>query len=407
MAAAADRRRALVLLSLGTACYAAFAFAWFSLPAFLPPIVADLGLSPTLAGVVAGAIPLTYVPISLASGVVVDRIGPGRAIGLGLLLVGTAHALRSLATGFPSLFLLSALMGVGGTGVTFGMPKLVSVVVPPDWRGRATSVYVVGVAAGTALAYPLGQPVLGAALGGWRGAFRVAGLVVVVMAIAWLLTVRSVGTGAVEATETAGSNLRADLRTVLTHRALGLLVVVGTVYLLAIHGSQAWLPTIMEARGLAPGAAAALATVFVVGRIAGVLAIPTLSDWLAVRRGVVAACGLLVAVGVGGLLLTGADVWLSGVTVFVAGVGLGGLAPMIRTLPIELPDIGPRLTGTATGLLFAVGEVGGFLGPVVLGASVDLSGSYEAGLAILAGAGLAVVLAGALLPPLGSAPAGD
>lgn len=396
-----DRLRAPLLVGLGSVCYAAFTFAWFALAAFLAPIVAELGLSSTLAGIVTGAIPLTYVPVALASGLVVDRIGPGRAIGGGLAIVGAAHALRSTAAGFPELFLLTAAMGVGGTGLTFGLPKLVSVTVPANRRGSATSVYVVAASAGMAIAFATGRPVLGAALGGWRPAFWWSGLVILAVALAWLVVIRILGPGqnGAAAAEADAGSVREDLMTVLTHRGLRLLVVVGTVYLLVMHGTQAWLPTIMEGRGLSAGLAAGLATLLVVARTVGILAIPPLSDWLGLRRPVVIACGALVAAGVGGLLVTGSNLVFTAAVVVVAGLGLGGLAPLVRTLPIELPEIGPRLTGTATGLIFTIGEIGGFLGPVVLGVSVDVAGTFDVGLAALAVAGLAVVVAGWLLPP--------
>ena len=395
----ADRRRAALLVGVGGVCYAAFTFAWFPLPAFLAPIVAELGLSGTLAGIVAGAIPLTYVPVALASGLVVDRVGAGRAIGGGLAIVGVAHALRALATGFPALLLLTAAMGVGGTGLTFGLPKLVSVAVPADRRGTATSAYIVTASAGTALAVAIGRPVLGAVLGGWRPAFLASGIAVLAMAVGWLFLVHALGPGPDTPSDDAvAGTVRDDLATVLSHRGLRLLVVVGTVYLLVRHGIQAWIPTIMEGRGLTAGVAAGLATLLVVARTVGVLAIPPLSDRLGRRRPVVIGSGVLLVIGVGGMAVSGSHLGGSVLVVAVAGVGLGGLAPMIRTLPIELPEIGPRLTGTATGLVFTIGEVGGFLGPVVLGASADGLGTFDVGLAAFALAGVAVVAAGWLLP---------
>ena len=400
-----SHRRAAALLALGSLGYAAFTFAWFTVPAFLSPIVADLGLSSTLAGVVNGAIPLTYVPLALASGLVVDRIGPGRSIGLGLLLVGSAQALRSTAEGFLALFLLTVLLGVGGTGITFGLPKLVSIVVPEGRTGTATSVYIVGASAGTAAAFSVGRPVLGPLLGGWRSVFLWSGLAVVALAGVWAGTARLVSIESARTGDESGvdpGSVRADLRAVLTHRGLRLLVVVGTVYLLVMHGTQAWLATILESRGVAPGLAAGLTTLLVVARTAGVLAIPPVSDALDVRRAVVVACGVLLTVGVGGLLVPSSNAWLVGAAVVVGGVGLGGLSPMIRTLPIELPGIGPRLTGTATGLIFAVGEVGGFLGPFLLGTLYDVTGSYESGLAVLAASGLLVVAAGVAMPETGN-----
>jgi nitrate/nitrite transporter NarK len=66
----------------------------------------------------------------------------------------------------------------------------------------------------------------------------------------------------------------------------------------------------------------------------------------------------------------------------------------VRAIPAELDGIGPELTGAAVGLIFAVGEVGGFLGPVLLGSLRDLTGSFVPGLAVLAGGALLVIGAG-------------
>ena len=416
-------RRGYLLLALGSAAYACFTFVWFTVPAFLPPIVQDLGLSSTMAGLVAGAIPLTYIPLALASGLVVDRIGPGRAIAIGLLLLGTAGAARAAADGFLALFLLTAVVGVGGTGVTFGLPKLVSVVVPSARAGSATSAYVVGASAGTAAAFSAGRPLLGPALGGWRPVLLWSGVAVVAFALVWTVVVRGTTAWATRGGDAAGgvepdpggdsvdgrdsgaasADVLRDLRAVLTHRGLRLLVVVGTVYLLVTHGTQAWLAAILEHRGFSPGTAAALTTVLVVARTVGVLAVPPISDAFDVRRAVVVGSGVLMAVGVGGLVVSSTSLPLSAAVVVVAGIGLGGLSPMIRTIPIELPGIGPRLTGTATGLIFAVGEVGGFAGPVLVGTLFDLTGTYAFGLGVLAAGGVVVAVAGRSIPETGGA----
>jgi cyanate permease len=94
--------------------------------------------------------------------------------------------------------------------------------------------------------------------------------------------------------------------------------------------------------------------------------------------------------------------------VVVAGVGIGGLAPLMRSIPIELDGIGPQLTGVATGLVFTVGEVGGFAGPFLIGSLRDATGSFLPGFALLAAGGLVVVAAGYLMDePAGTGPGTD
>ena len=387
---------AYALVVAGSLVYTALMFAWFSLPAYLPTIIDDVGLSGAEAGVLAGAVPLTYIPLALFSGLAVDRIGPGRALAVALFVFGSAQLARSQAAGFPSLLATTIALGVGATVVTFGLPKLVSVLFPAEQTGVPSSIYLVGASAGSAAAFALGRPVIGPALGGWRQLFFWSGVVAVAYGVVWLAVATLAGL--TRSTADSGdpldtSSLGADLRFVLTHRELRLVVVLGITYLLIIHGLQGWLPAILESRGLSPGRAGQTTTLLVGANVVGILAIPGLADRFDARRQAVVGSGAIAGLGVLALLVGGTSI-LALVGILGAGLGVGGLSPMVRAIPPELEGIGARLTGTAVGLVFAVGEIGGFLGPVLIGWLHDLTGSYSPGLAILAASGVAAVVAG-------------
>ncbi|MCL7419091.1 MAG: MFS transporter, partial [Halalkalicoccus sp.] len=272
MARSANRWNHLAL-ALGAVSYAFLLFVWFLLPAFLSPVIADLSLSNWQAGVLVGAIPLTYIPLSILSGLAIDRVGPRWGIGLG-------GAGRSVATGFPSMLALTLLIGVGATGITFGLPKLVAALYPQKRVGSASTVYVLGSYAGSAGAFAVGRPLLGPALGGWRPTFLYTGLAAVAFAFVWVLgTARIEPNGNDEADRgfSLGS-LREDASRVLSNPAMFLLVVVGTAYLSVSHGLQGWLVTLFESRGVAPALAGLTTTVLVAGQVVGALSIPPLSD---------------------------------------------------------------------------------------------------------------------------------
>jgi cyanate permease len=390
------RVRSYALVVAGSLVYTALMFTWFSLPAYLPTIIDDVGLTGAQAGLLAGAVPLTYIPLALFSGLAVDRVGPGRALGAALFVIGGAQLLRSQAPGFLSLFVTTLALGVGATVVTFGLPKLVSVLFPPDETGAPSSVYLVGASAGSGAAFALGRPVVGPALGGWRQLFFWSGVAAIAYGVVWLAVARAADLtdgSAAPAESLDTSSLGADLRFVLTHRELRLVVVLGITYLLIIHGLQGWLPTILESRGLSPDRAGQTTTLLVGANVIGILTIPGLADRFDARRQAVVGSGALAGLGVLALLASGTSV-LALVGIIGAGLGVGGLSPMVRAIPPELEGIGARLTGTAVGLVFAVGEVGGFLGPVLIGWLHDLTGSFAPGLAVLAASGVAAVLAG-------------
>ena len=386
------------LLALGGVGYGALLFVWFALPASLGPVIDELGLTGTQAGVLAGAVPLTYIPIGLASGLVVDRLGARVGVGAGVALAGVAQVGRAHAPGFWSMLALTLLLGVGATGVTFGMPKLASELYPSDRVGRAASVYLVGSYAGSASVFAFGRSVLTPALGGWRPLFLVSGLGTLVVAAVWAAAARYVPPGSHE-TDDAGTfslgSLTDDLRAVLGHRDLRLLVLLGTMYLFVLHGTQGWLVTVLETRGVDAGLAGSVTSLLVVGQTVGVLTVPVIAERLDRVRESLVVCGGLSCVGAVGLLARPAVVLLLVAPVMLVGFGMGGLSPLIRAIPVELEGIGPRLTGTAVGLVFAVGEIGGFLGPVVIGALRDATGSFAPGLLVVAAGALVAAGAGA------------
>lgn len=390
-----------VLLGVGGIGYGALLFVWFSLPAYLAPIIDALGLSGTQAGILAGAIPLTYIPLGLASGLIIDRIGARTGIGVGIALAGIGQLGRAGSPDFATMLALTLVMGVGATGLTFGLPKLAAELYPSDLVGRAASVYLVASYAGSASVFALGRPIIGPALGGWRPLFLASGGVTIVLAAIWMALSWYVPAGEYERDDDGGTfalaSLLGDLRAVFSHRDLRLLVVLGTAYLFVMHGLQGWLVTLFEARGVDPGLAGVVTSVLIVGQVVGVLTIPALAERLGRTRQTLVGCGVLGAIGISGLFFEPGVALLLVIPVALIGVGMGGLAPLIRSIPVELDGIGPALTGTAVGLVFAVGEIGGFLGPVVIGLLRDATGSFAPGLLLCAVAALVAAGAGAAM----------
>lgn len=388
-------RWSYLALALGSASYGCLLFVWFLLPAFLSPVIEDLGLSGWQAGVLVGAVPLTYIPLSLVSGLAIDRVGPRWGIGLGLLVFGAAGAARGFAPDFPWMLALTLLVGVGATGITFGLPKLVAALFPPERIGSASTVYVLGSYAGSASAFAIGRPVLGPALGGWRPVFVRSGLAVLAFAVVWFLgTARITPRDADDGRTFSIGSLREDAGRVLSNRSMALLVAIGTAYLLVNHGLQGWLVTVFESRGVRPALAGLTTTVLVAGQVVGALSIPPLSDRLSARRPAVVLSGALVTGGTTILLLSESTLSIAAGGIVAVGIGLGGIGPLLRAIPVELEGIGPGLTATAVGFVFAVGEVGGFLGPFLVGSLRDATGSFVPGLGAIALAGLAIATAG-------------
>jgi len=63
---------------------------------------------------------------------------------------------------------------------------------------------------------------------------------------------------------------------------------------------------------------------------------------------------------------------------------------------LETPGVGVRRIGAAGGLFFAIAEIGGFAGPLMMGVVRDSTGSLAGGLWVV----IAVAAATAVLPML-------
>lgn len=389
-----------VLLGLASVGYFLFTFSWFSLAAYLVPIIEELGLSSTQAGVVTGAVQLSYIPISLVSGLVIDRLGSRTSLGVGLFVIGIAHVLRGLSGEFVTILLPTLLLGVGGTAVTFGLPKLVSELFPPERSGTMSSVYIVGATLGSATVFAVARPLVGPLAGGWRPFFLYTGAAVVAFALLWAAVSWYLWgrierfSGSSDDQSFSLASMRSDLVRVFTHYGLLLLVVVGTMRLFISHGLSNWLPTILEARGMTPALAGTITSLFILIRILGIVGVPALSDRFGTRRLPIVACGLAGTLGMVGLIVASS---LPGIVLSLVLVGtfvIGGLSPLVRAIPIEMDGIGPRLTAVANGLIFTVGEVGGFMGPFLIGLLHDLTGSFAPALGLLAAGSLVAAIAG-------------
>jgi predicted MFS family arabinose efflux permease len=77
-----------------------------------------------------------------------------------------------------------------------------------------------------------------------------------------------------------------------------------------------------------------------------------------------------------GLVLTGALVAI--------GFGRSATTPLMMLLLMETDAVGPGRMGTAAGLYFTVGELGGFAGPAVIGLLLNATGGFLIPLGALA-----------------------
>lgn len=138
---------------------------------------------------------VVYMLASPFFGALADK-GPRRLlIGLGVAVWSLATAAAAFATGFWTLLMARAMVGVGEAAYATIAPSLIADFYPPARRNRVMTIFYVVIPIGAALGFTLGGH-LGEAYG-WRQAFLVCGLPGLLVACSALL-MRDPGRGTFE-----------------------------------------------------------------------------------------------------------------------------------------------------------------------------------------------------------------
>jgi CP family cyanate transporter-like MFS transporter len=175
-------RALLTALGLLWLSGAALRMTVLAVPPLLPLIHADLDLSETEIGTLAGLPALLFAAAAVPGSLIIARFGARRALIAGLLLTALASAARGAAANVAMLFAATIAMGGGIAVMQPALPPLVRAWLP-DRIGFATATYTNGLLFGEIFAVSLTLPLLPLADGNWRIAVALWGLPVVFIAL--------------------------------------------------------------------------------------------------------------------------------------------------------------------------------------------------------------------------------
>jgi MFS family permease len=181
---AAQRRSVALLVAAALLNY----FDRSALAVANPLIRADLHLNVAQMGLLLSAFLWAYAFVQLPIGALLDRVGPKRALGVGLVLWSAAQAAGGLVRGFQPFLLARALLGLGEGPMFPAAAAVVGAWFRVDRRTSATGVWNSAPAVAQALAPPILTLLMTAV--GWRWMFILLGLAGFVLAALWSLAYR-------------------------------------------------------------------------------------------------------------------------------------------------------------------------------------------------------------------------
>jgi NNP family nitrate/nitrite transporter-like MFS transporter len=327
---------------------------------------------------------LVAVPVLLGSlarlpmGMLTDRYG-GRAIFAILLILAAAAAwLVPETASYRGLLASAFFLGLAGSSFAIGA-AFVSRWTPAASQGTALGVYGLGTM-GQSLAV-FGGPLMASRLG-WPSVFRGMSLLLLVWAVLFVAFARNPP----RAARPAGIGAMMSLLTRAPRAWL-----LGAFYFLTFGGFVAfsiYLPTLLRTQfHLTPADAGFRAAGFVVLATA----MRPVGGWLADRIG---GAQVLSWVFGGTAIFAWLLAWPAIVPFTVGALACATLMGLGNGAVFKLvPEQFPTETGTVTGLVGALGGLGGFFPPLLLGAVRDMFGVLWPGFALLSLTALALRVA--------------
>ena len=371
----------------------------------------ELGITASMAGLAGGIFFIGYLFLQVPGGKLAVYGNGKKFIGWSLLAWAVISVLTGLVTNQYQLLFLRFALGVSEGGMLPVVLTMISNWFPDKERGRANAIVIMFVPIAGILTAPLSGWIITA--WDWRMLFLVEGALSLVVMALWYFTISNrpqeakwisqaekeylVKTLHDEQLLIKGKTVRnASLRRVLGDRIMWQPILVNFFYQTGIYGYTLWLPTILK--GLTHGdmeQVGLLAILPYIGAIFGMLIISTLSDRTGKRKVFVALPLACFATCMALSVLLKDHVWWSYAALVGCGVFIQAAAGVFWTIPPKL--FNAEVAGGARGVINALGNLGGFCGPYMVGVLISLF-SKDVGVYSLA-ASLAIASVLALMLP--------
>ncbi|HEY7476065.1 MAG TPA: MFS transporter [Vicinamibacterales bacterium] len=368
------RYQTLAIVTAFLALFAIVGFALYGLPRFYPFFVQELGWSRQQ---VTSGNAYSKVFIALAFGVLAGRLveswGPRRIMLIGIVMAGGALVGLSYVTTIAAFYFFYCFNALG---YVLGGP-LPNQVLLSRWfdraRGKAMGTAYLGIGVGGALV-----PLLAFALTeayGWRGALRILGILMIVIALppAWFVREPADAARAAAAT-------RAPLKELLSRPSFYFLMIGSMASIGAVGGTIQNLPLYLRLdRKFPQGTVDATLMLILIGSLVGRIVMGWLADRWQKKR-VMLLIYVIVALSIPPLFYASTPMAL-GVCAFLFGIGLGGDYMIIPLMAAEL--YGVAVLGRVMGVVLTADGVAEAMVPMLVATLRDRTGGYGGGFLVL------------------------
>ncbi|WP_341278340.1 MFS transporter [Paenibacillus sp. FSL H8-0537] len=304
-----------------------------------------------------------------------DRIGLERTIFFALFLITGATALRGIVS---SVFILIVTALVGGIGISLAGPLLSGFIKKyfPTKPG-IVSVYSASMTVGAAIASAFAIPLYNRSNHSLTLTLSCWAVFGVIALIVWSVFLGNRGSNGDKRSKESlvRSSSKLPSRLPIRNKKAVLLTLFFGLMASVFYSVTAWISPIALNFGYSAASAAMLLTVFTIIQIPVSLTIPFLVARSGKRRFYLILCSVSELIGIVMLLFQLPML----PAVILLGIGAGGLFPLALMLPIVETDT-PEEAGAWSAMSQCGGYIIGAMGPLLIGAIYDSSGSFMAAL---------------------------
>nr|WP_284708146.1 MFS transporter [Sporomusa sphaeroides] len=357
----------------------------------------SIGMTASMAGMASGIFFFGYLLLQIPAGHLAEKGSAKKFIAITIAIWGGLSVLTGFVTEVWQLMVIRFLLGVSEGGVWPAMLVMLAHWFPPEERARANAFFIMNLAIACIITGPLSGWII--EQWGWRSVFFVEGVLSIALIFVWWPLIadrpenakwispaeRDYITRKIQEEHAAVKSEHGPVsyKSILKDVTLWKLSYIYFGYQVGIYGFIMWLPTILKT--LTKGG---IAQVGYLSALPYIIALPGLylfgawSDKSGDRKPYVALPALGGAICLILSVVFKDQIWISFGWLCAYGFFWQAYQGPFWTLPpMFFP---PEVAGGARGIINALGNMGGFVGPFAVGWIVTTWGSMDIGVYVLA-----------------------
>jgi ACS family tartrate transporter-like MFS transporter len=360
----------------------------------------ELGFDDKTFGAGAGIFFIGYFLFGIPSNVMVAKFGARRWIAVIMLIWGGISVAMATVTDANSFYLLRFFLGVAEAGFFPGMILYLTYWFPKRERGTAVARFMSAIPVAAVLGGLISAKILAMhgmyGLSGWKWLFIITGAPSMVLGCVvallltdgpahakWLSEDEKTALAAVMEAEQHTTENKESFTTVVRNPYVWTFAFIYFCLAICFYGFQLWLPQIIHAfGGLSDSETALLTAIPALLQAAGMVIVAWNSDRTGERPWHVAGSAAIAAAGLIASALIVQNPAASLCALSIAAFGMWGTVGPFWALPTA--RLTPAAAAVGIALINSVGNLGGFVGPYVVGTIKERTHNFAYALAFMA-----------------------